>query len=363
MKKALAILVSLAMCVGLVACGSSGGGESSAAAPASSEAAAPASSEAAAPASSEAAPASSEAAPASSEAPAPSDDLTIGFFVKDNTNPFWRYVVNGAMKAGEDLGVKVIEYTPAEAQNVEQQVSLVNDAVQAGVDGIAFVAIDASALNDSIKAAVDAGVTVVPFNSRMDDLGLPTFVGCDNYSGMTLVMEAMHEKLGGGPADIVLLEGHLGGYANNERMRGVNDYLAAHPELNVVADQSGDGQRELTMTVMENILQGVDHIDAVICHNDNMAMGAYQAILDAGREDEMIVTGFDAQLEALESMAAGEGKIDITLDQSPYGQGYYAVEACVKILRGEEVPEWIPTGGVIVTEENAQEIIDQFYDF
>lgn len=286
---------------------------------------------------------------------------TIGIFVKDNTNPFWRYVVNGAMKAGEDLGVEVIEYTPAEGQNVEQQVSLVQDAIQAKVDAIAFVAIDAEALTDSCKQAMEAGITVVPFNSRMDDLGCKTFVGIDNYTAMTLLMEALYEKLGG-EGKVVILEGHLGGYANNERMRAINDFIASHPSLEVVFDQSADAQRELAMTVMENCLQTCDEIDAVICHNDNVAMGAYQAILAAGRVGEMIITGFDAQVEALESMVEDNPpKIDMTIDQSPFGQGYYAIEACVKILNGEAVEEHIVTGGTIVTPENAQAILDEFY--
>lgn len=289
------------------------------------------------------------------------NDYTIGFFVKDNTNPFWRYVVNGAMKAGADLGVNVIEYTPAEAQNVEQQVSLVQDAIQAGVDGMCVVAIDADSLLDSCQQAIDAGITVVPFNSRMDSLNLDTFVGIDNATAAETLMEEVCKRLDY-KGKIVLLEGHLGGYANNERMKGWTAVLEKYPDIEVVADQSGDGQRELSMTVMENILQSCDEIDAVVCHNDNMAMGAYQAILAAGRQDEMFVTGFDAQVEALESMTEDDPpKIAITIDQSPFNQGYYAVKACVDILNGVAVDKEIATGGNIVTPENAQQILDEFY--
>lgn len=338
MKKIWALLLSLAMLLSLAACANSN---------------------------------NNQKAPEGSNPPAKTDggnepsgtteDITVGIFVKDNTNPFWRYVVNGAMKAGEDLGIKVVEYTPAEAQNVEQQVSLVQDAIQAGIDGMAVVAIDADSLLDSCRQAMDAGIVVVPFNSRMDTLGCETFVGIDNYAAMTLIMEEVNERLNG-EGKIVLLEGHLGGYVNNVRMEAVNDFLADHPGLEVVADQSGDGQRELSMTVMENILQSCDEIDAVICHNDNQAMGAYQAILAAGRQGEMLITGFDAQVECLESMVEDDpAKIDITIDQSPFGQGYYSVEAAYKLIKGESVEKEIPTGGVIVTPENAQSILDEFY--
>lgn len=303
-------------------------------------------------------PSTSSSAPVA-EKPA-EKQLTVGIFVKDNTNPFWRYVVKGAMKAGEDLGVKVIEYTPAEASNVEQQVSLVHDAIQSGIDGMAIVAVDSAALLDSCKQAMDAGITVVPFNSRMDALGAPTFVGIDNYTAMRALMEELMKKLDH-KGNVVILEGVLAGYANQERMRAINDVLAENPNVKVVADQAANAQREEAITVMENILQAVDHIDAVIGHNDNTALGAYQAILDAGRVGEMIITGFDAQEEALRYMASGDNRIDMTVDQSPFMQGYSSIEACVKLLKGETVEPYIPTGGTLVTPENAQGILDKFY--
>ena len=320
MKKLVALFLALIMVLSLVACG-----------------------------------APAEKAPAADEA-----KLKIGIFVKDNTNPFWRYVVKGAMQAGKDLGVEVIEYTPQEASNVEQQVSLVQDAIQAKLDGIAIVAVDSNALLDSCKQAQDAGIVVVPFNSRMDDLGAPTFVGIDNYTGMKALMEALVQKLGG-KGNVVILEGVLAGYANQERMRAVNEVLAQYPDIKVVAQQAADAQREKAITVMENILQANDKIDAVIGHNDNTALGAYQAILDAGRQDEMIITGFDAQEELLRYLADGDERVAMSVDQSPYMQGYSSVEAVVKILKGETVPEWIPTGGSLVTTENAKEILDKFY--
>lgn len=298
------------------------------------------------------------ASPATS--PATEEPMTVGIFVKDNTNPFWRYVVKGAMKAGEDLGVKVVEYTPAEASNVEQQVSLVQDAIQSGIEGMAIVAVDSAALLDSCKQAMEAGITVVPFNSRMDDLGAATFVGIDNYTAMHALMEELMKKLDH-KGNVVILEGVLAGYANQERMRAINEVLAANPDVKVVADQAANAQREEAITVMENILQANDKIDAVIGHNDNTILGAYQAILDADRVGEMILTGFDAQEEALRYMASDDNRIDMTVDQSPFMQGYSSIEACVKLLKGETVDDYVPTGGTLVTPENAQEILDKFY--
>jgi len=340
MKKLVALFLALIMVLSLAACGGAPAEEAPKADAPAAEA--------------------PKAEEPKAEEPA-AEKLKIGIFVKDNTNPFWRYVVKGAMQAGEDLGVEVIEYTPAEASNVEQQVSLVQDAIQAKLDGIAIVAVDSNALLDSCKQAKDAGITVVPFNSRMDDLGAATFVGIDNYTGMKALMEELVKKLDG-KGKVVVLEGVLAGYANQERMRAVNEVLAANPGIEVVADQAADAQREKAITVMENILQANPEIDAVIGHNDNTALGAYQAVLDAGREDEMIITGFDAQEELLRYLAAGDERVAMSVDQSPFMQGYSGVESVVKVLKGEAVEEWVPTGGSLVTTANAQEVLDKFYN-
>ena len=339
MKKLVALFLALIMVLSLVACGAPAADAPKADAPAAE---------------------APKAEEPKAEEPA-AEKLKIGIFVKDNTNPFWRYVVKGAMQAGEDLGVEVIEYTPAEASNVEQQVSLVQDAIQAKLDGIAIVAVDSNALLDSCKQAKEAGIVVIPFNSRMDDLGAETFVGIDNYTGMKGLMEELVKKLDG-KGKVVILEGVLAGYANQERMRAVNEVLAANPGIEVVADQAADAQREKAITVMENILQANPEIDAVIGHNDNTALGAYQAVLDAGREDEMIITGFDAQEELLRYLAAGDERVAMSVDQSPFMQGYSGVESVVKVLKGEAVEEWVPTGGSLVTTANAQEVLDKFYN-
>ena len=202
-------------------------------------------------------------------------------------------------------------------------------------------------------------ITVVTFNSRIDDLDAP-FVGVENYTGMKALMEELMERLDH-KGKVVIIEGVLAGYANQERMRAVNEVLEENPDVEVVADQTANAQREEAVTVMENILQSNKEIDAVIGHNDNSILGAYQAILDADRVGEMILTGFDAQEEALRYMVTDDYRIDMTVDQSPYMQGYASVETCVKMLRGEEVEDEIIVGGTLVTPENAQEILDKFY--
>lgn len=293
------------------------------------------------------------------EEPTADKDYTVGIFVKDNSNPFWRYVVNGAMTEGEAQGIKVVEYSPAEAANVEQQTSLIEDAVSSGIDAICVVAIDAEAVKPALQKALDAGIVVVPFNSRINDMDLPCFVGVDNYTGQCNVAEQIFKDFDY-EADIVILEGLVSGYANIERLRAIKDVAAKYEGINILTSQVTNGRREEAMTVMENVLQTYDHIDIVFGHNDNVALGSAQAIKDVGREDEITVVGFDGTLEGIEAVRDGAG-LTYSLDQSPFQQGAYSVRAAVTLLDGGTVEKEIPTGGTLITKGTAQGIIDEFY--
>jgi len=283
----------------------------------------------------------------------------IGFFVKDTTNSFWRYVVNGATIAAQEAGVELIEYTPVEASNVEEQINLIEDAITAQVDAICIVAVDSGAVIPALQKAMDAGIPVITFNSRVDLEGIKCFCGVENYEGYALVTEQVCADLGY-EGNVVIIEGVAAGYANIERVRGAKDVCDKYEGITILDDQIGDNKRDQAMSVMENLLQTYgDEIDAVLAHNDNTAIGALQAIIDYGLEDEIIVVGFDGTVEGINSIQ--NGGLTYSLDQSPYQQGAYAVRAAVDVLNGNEIEFEIPTGGTLITAENAQAIIDEFY--
>lgn len=282
----------------------------------------------------------------------------IGVFVKDSTTSFWRYVIQGATKEAEELGVNMIEYAPVETQNVEEQIRQVEDAIQAGVDAICIVALDATALKPSLQKALDAKIPVITFNSRINDFeGVSCFVGVENYDGMSLVCEKVFKDLNY-EGNIVSLEGLTSGYANIERVRAITDVAAKYPEIKILASQTTNSRREEAMTVMENMLQTYPEIDAVIGHNDSVALGAVQAIQAAGKEG-IIVSGFDGTLEGMEAILADT--LNYSLDQSPFQQGAFSVRAAKEILDGKKIEFENPTGGTLVDKSNAQSIIDEFY--
>jgi ABC-type sugar transport system substrate-binding protein len=123
--------------------------------------------------------------------------------------------------------------------------------------------------------------------------------------------------------------------------------------LKVVAEQPADWDRAKGQAVMENILTGNPNIKAVFASNDNMALGAIEALKSANKLQDILVVGFDANPDAAASVLAGE--MSATVAQAPKNMGALGVENVLKLKKGETIPENIDTGTVLVTKENAEQ--------
>jgi ABC-type sugar transport system substrate-binding protein len=123
--------------------------------------------------------------------------------------------------------------------------------------------------------------------------------------------------------------------------------------LNIVAEQTGEWDRAKGLAVMENIITGNPNIKAVFASNDNMALGAAEALKSAGMLKDVVLVGFDANPDAAESVLAGE--MSATVAQNPSNMGAFGVECVLKLIKGGKLAAVIDTGTVLVTSENASE--------
>ncbi len=135
----------------------------------------------------------------------------------------------------------------------------------------------------------------------------------------------------------------------------MDDVLAKYPDIEVLASQTADFQRAQGLTVMENLLQAYPEIDAVIACNDEMALGAVEALDAAGRLADTMVFGFDGNNDALK--AVSEGRMVATCFQNPQMQAGDAVQALIDYIGGKEVAERIQTTAILVTKDNVAEFI------
>jgi ribose transport system substrate-binding protein/inositol transport system substrate-binding protein len=251
-----------------------------------------------------------------------------------------------------------------DAQNdVGKQLSQVQNFVASGVDAIIVNPVDTDATVALSQAAAAAGIPLVYVNRQpvnVDDLPeKQAFVASDEKESGTLETQEVCRLLkeaGKTEAKAVVMMGELSNQAARVRTQDIKDVVAT-PECNfiqLVEEQTANWSRTQGADLMTNWLSAGIEFDAVIANNDEMAIGAIQSLKSAGRTmDSVIVSGIDATQDALAAMAAGD--LDVTVFQNAAGQGKGAVDAALKIARGENVDKKVYVPFELVTPANLKD--------
>ncbi|MFJ7953391.1 ribose ABC transporter substrate-binding protein RbsB [Lysinibacillus sp. NPDC096418] len=261
------------------------------------------------------------------------DTLTIGLSISTLNNPFFVTLNEGAQAKADELGAKL---TVADAQdNASKQTSDVEDLIQQGVDVLLINPVDSAAVASAVEAANAAGIPVITVDRTSEGGEVVSHIASDNVAGGELAGEYLTELVGKG-AKIVELEGVAGSSAARDRGDGFNK--AIDGQLKVVAKLTANFNRAEGLTVMENILQANPNVVGVFAHNDEMALGAVEAIAATGKDIKVI--GFDATDDAQAAVKAGT--LAATVAQKPEVIGSKAIETAIQYLKGETVDASIP---------------------
>ncbi|QZA33256.1 ribose ABC transporter substrate-binding protein RbsB [Hydrogenibacillus sp. N12] len=292
------------------------------------------------------APPSGDAGPSSAaggSTPAAEAKAKIGFSISTLNNPFFVSLKEGAEKAAQAAGVELVVVDAKD--DPAKQVSDLEDLIQQKVDLIILNPTDGDAVVTAVQSANAAGIPVITVDRTANGGDVVAHVASDNFKGGALAAEFIKQALNG-QGKVVELQGIPGTSAARDRGEGFHDALAAAPGIEIVASQPADFDRAKGLQVMENILQSHPNIDAVFAHNDEMALGALEALEAAGKK--VIVVGFDATEDARKAVEAG--RLAATIAQRPEEMGKIAVETAVKVLHGETVDKNIPVPLDLVTK-------------
>ncbi|BDG45671.1 ribose ABC transporter substrate-binding protein RbsB [Parageobacillus sp. KH3-4] len=271
-------------------------------------------------------------------------DIKIGLSISTLNNPFFVTLKEGAEKAAKEKGIDLIV---VDAQNDSaKQINDIEDLIQQDVDLILVNPTDSSAVTSAIESANSANIPVITVDRSADGGNVATHIASDNVAGGKMAGEFLLEQLKNG-GNIVELEGIPGSSAARERGEGFHQVIDKASNVKVVAKQAADFDRAKGLSVMENILQSHKDIQAVFAHNDEMALGALEALEARGMKDVLVV-GFDATEDAVK--AVKEGKMAATVAQKPELIGENAVKTALKVLNGEKVDKFIPIPLELVTE-------------
>lgn len=265
-------------------------------------------------------------------------------------NPFWAAVEAGAKAKGAELGVEVIVVAPPAESDVQAQITQIEDLIAQGVEGIALAPTDPNALAPVVDAAKAAGIPVVFVDTRGINEGV-TFIGTNNEVGAALAADFMCKNLPSG-AEVAILQGLISQSTGQARADGSKKGLEACG-LKVVAEQTAEWDRAKGLSVTENIIAGNPNIAGIFGSNDNMALGAVEALKAASMLDKVMVVGFDANPDAAASILAGE--MTASVAQAPANMGGFGIQALVDLKAGKTLEAWIDTGTVLVTKDNAEQ--------
>lgn len=264
---------------------------------------------------------------------------SIGLAISTLNNPFFVTLSEGAEAKADELGVELIVVDAGD--DAAKQTSNVEDLISKNISVLIINPVDSDAAAPAVKDAIAAGIKVISVDRVVNGVDVDCAIASDNVAGAQAATEYLLELVGEG-AKVAELQGTTGASATIDRGTGFHN--VADEKLDVVASQTANFNRADGMTVMENMLQANPDIAGVFAHNDEMALGAVEAIGDK----DIVVIGFDATDDAV--AAVESGAMAATVAQQPDLMGATAVETAVALINGETVEKSLPVEVTLVTE-------------
>ena len=277
--------------------------------------------------------------------------MVIGLSMNTLNNPFFVDVKKGAEKGAADNKAKLI-VTDAQNQASKQQTDIEN-LIQQKPDVLIIDPCDSDAIVSAIQDANDAKIPVITLDRASNGGTVISHIGYDAIKAGNLAGEYLGKALNG-KGKVVEIMGIMGTNVAQDRSKGFNAAISKYPDIKIVAKQTANFDRAEAMKVMENILQANPQIDGVYCANDEMALGATEAMTAVNRMSKITLVGNDAIDDALASIKAGKQKA--TIAEPPFYLGKTGVQDAVKLINGGKLEKKIILKSELVTKENIASI-------
>ena len=280
--------------------------------------------------------------------------LRVAVIPKGTTHEFWKSVHAGAVKASRELQVEAIWKGPLKEDDLRQQIELVQSFVAQRVSGIVLAPLSDRALVGPVKAAKDAGVPVVVFDSDLQSDVPVSFVATDNVAAGKMAGQHM-AKLLGGKGNIVVLRYQEGSASTANRERGFIEAIKANPDMKIVSDnQYAGATTETAFATSESLLvaqkAGSGGVDGIFAPNESSTFGMLLALRKAGLAGKIRNIGFDASDKLVQGLQ--QGHLDAVVLQDPLKMGYLAVKTMAQHLRKQPTEQRIDTGASLAMRDN-----------
>lgn len=294
-------------------------------------------------------------------------ELTIGFS-QIGSESGWRAAETTVSKT--EAKKRNVNFKIADAQQKqENQIKAIRAFIAQGVDAIFLAPVVATGWNTVLKEAKDAKIPVVLLDRDIDPSGKElylTAVTSDSVHEGKVAGEWLVKTVGSKPCSVVELQGTVGASVATNRKKGFEQGIAGHANLKIVRSQTGDFTRAKGKEVMESFIKaegGGKSICAVYAHNDDMMVGAIQAMKEAGLKpgSDVLTVSIDAVPDIFKAMAAGEANATVELTPDMAGPAFDAIIAYK--AKGTQPPKWIQTESKLYTAaDNPQKIYESKKD-
>lgn len=279
------------------------------------------------------------------------DKIVIGLSMNTQTNPFFVDVKDGVQKAADEHGIE-LHITDAQDDPAIQMKDIEN-LITKNPDAIIIDTCDSDAIVASVEACNEAGIPVFTMDRESNGGDVVAHIGYDAVKSGKIAGQFLVDTLEG-KGNIVEIQGIMGTNVAKNRSEGFNSVMKENPDMKIVATQVANFDRATAMSVMENILQANNKIDGLYCANDEMLLGALEAIEAAGRLDEITMIGCDAIDETLEVIK--NGKVEATIAEPPFFLGKAILNTAFDYLQGKDVEETVILDNELVTKDNVDEL-------
>jgi ribose transport system substrate-binding protein len=272
------------------------------------------------------------ASPAAAQAPAPADKVTIGVSLAQDDNPFYIAMLKGIRARAQELGWDVA--TVSANEDKLKQINGVQDLVARGVKGILISPIDAVGVNAAYDAAAAAKVPIVSVARGSVSPNQTIHVAMDEKQIGRDIAEWTAKKLGG-EGQVAMLLGPSGAPTFKNLAEGYTEVMAKYPDIKIVFKSDGPLTRERGVKQTEDALVANPDLAAVYTANDDVALGAMQAVLAANRAGKTILTGMNGVPPALR--AVKDGNMAMTVELNPVEWGRLGVDVLATYLKGDKI--------------------------
>jgi ribose transport system permease protein len=283
--------------------------------------------------------------------------LTVAFVPKALNSPFWAAMEQGALREAAAREVRLVSLAADRETDVERQHQIIENLIQQRVDAILLSPAGSKELVPAIRKANDAGIPVLLLDTRIDEAAaqamgaeIVSYIGSDNFEGGAVAGRYLAAALGGA-GEVAIIEGISGHETADQRRLGFLQGISGHPGIRVVASLTANWERALAYDVAENLLQAHPELDAVFAANDEMALGALEAVAAANRLDAVSVIGFDAIPDALANIRSG--RLLGSVAQFPGEMGRLGVAHAARLIReGVRPPAEVLTRVELIDRES-----------